>query len=830
MKYHLLRIASCILAVSAAVSCSDKVADDYVNELRPSAYPLVTIDPYMSLWSFSDRLNATEVRHWTGMEEPLQARLRVDGEMYRVMGKQVGKMTTVVPTAKDVKWDARYITGEKPAGNWFDVDYDDSGWNTGKGGFGPLDKETTGTEWNETGDIYIRRRVNVDQISEGIVLECSHDEEFELYINGKLAISSSSYTEYYETLDIPSYLKPGENVIACHCHNGFGAACIDFGILSSAEKNTELEAEQKSVNVLPTRTIYTFRCGGADLELVFTTPLLMDDIDLMSRPVSYISYNVSSNDGKKHDVQFMLTAAPTMVVDYCPEPVFIEKGRGNGFGYVKCGTVQQRILAKKGDNVRIDWGHMYIASKDGFTGATSAIEAVESFRLSGNVDTPDGKIRCDNFYKDPVVSVFTNNLGSIKESSNYVMIAYDDVYSIQYFWQNLRPYWNRDGRNDILLEIEDAAVQYDSLMNACRTFDNELTARAEAVGGRKYAQLCAVAYRQAVAAHKLVESPEGELLLLSKENFSNGSIGTVDVTYPSAPLFLLYNPKLAEGLLNHIFHYSESGRWTKPFAAHDVGTYPIANGQTYTGDMPVEESGNMLILTAAIAKAEGNADYAAKHWETLTTWAEYLVQFGLDPEEQLCTDDFAGHFAHNANLSVKAILALASYAQLAGQLGYEETSEKYHTMAKKMATKWKEMANDGDHYRLTFDKSGTWSQKYNMVWDRILGLDIFDPEIARTEIAYYLTKMNRYGLPLDSRKTYTKLDWIIWTATMTENMEDFQALITPIWNFENNTPERLPMSDWVETITPTPVGFRARSVVGGYFMPILKQAYLNGNK
>jgi hypothetical protein len=425
--------------------------------------------------------------------------------------------------------------------------------------------------------------------------------------------------------------------------------------------------------------------------------------------------------------------------------------------------------------------------------------------------------------KNMPAMVCIEKLGDVgkEASSGYVMIAYDDLESIQYFGNNLKAWWTENGTKTIDDALQAASAEHDQVMEHCVAFDDQLWDETLKAGGKNYADLCVLAFRQSVAAHKLVKDTEGNILFLSKENFSNGSIGTVDVTYPSAPLFLKYNPDLLKGMLNPIFYFSESGKWTKPFAAHDVGTYPLANGQTYGGDMPVEECGNMVILTAAIAEMEGNADYAAKHWDVLTIWANYLLENGLDPENQLCTDDFAGHFAHNVNLSVKAIMGIASYGKMAQMLGKDELAEKYTSEAKSMAAKWVGMANDGDHYRLTFDQPGTWSQKYNLVWDKLMNLEIFPKEVAQTEIAYYLTKQNKYGLPLDNRRTYTKSDWIVWTATLAGDKETFQKFIDPVHRFVTETPDRVPMSDWYETPNAKQVGFQARSVVGGYFIKLL---------
>jgi hypothetical protein len=421
------------------------------------------------------------------------------------------------------------------------------------------------------------------------------------------------------------------------------------------------------------------------------------------------------------------------------------------------------------------------------------------------------------------------NMGRVGAApvERHLILAYDDRFSIEYLRRALRPYWRKDGAEvaDLLAR---AAHDYQSLMDRCRSFDEALVADLKAAGGERYAALAVLAYRQSLAAQKLAADIDGTPLLFPKENFSNGCIATVDVIYPAAPELLLFNAELAKASLRPVLEYAALPRWKFPFAPHDLGTYPKANGQVYGGgerteddQMPVEESGNMLLLLTAVARMEGKADFAAHDWPSLKKWAGFLKDKGLDPENQLCTDDFAGHLAHNVNLSLKAILALGGYAELCKMRGLKEEAASFRRLAEQFVQKWAAMADDGDHYRLAFDKPGTWSQKYNLIWDKVLGLNLFPASVTDKEIAFYLKKQNKYGLPLDVRKDYTKLDWTIWTASLARSPQDFEALVAPVYAFADESPSRIPLTDWYGTIDGKMVGFQARSVVGGVFVKML---------
>lgn len=811
-------------AATVICGCESQNMEQHVkSELRAPAYPLVTIDPYTSAWSFTDNLYDGSVKHWTGKDFPLIGVAKVDGQIYRFLGMEELELRPLVSTSEQGgAWDAKYVL-QQPAEGWQNVNFDDKAWKDGKGAFGTKENEPVAeSQWSEE-FIWVRRTVNIEEDLNGknVYLEYSHDDDVVIYVNGIKVVDTGNACKKHVQVKLSeeavASLKKGDNLIAAYCHNRGANGLLDFGLLVELDDSRYFgqTAQQSSADVQAMQTYYAFTCGPVDLNLTFTAPMFMDDLDLMSRPVNYLTYQVASNDGKDHEIELYFEASPQWAIDQPHQESDADSFTEGDLLFMRTGSKSQGILKKKGDDVRIDWGHFYMV-----TAAENTTSAIG-----------DGKELRKSFIGGKLAATSTNgydklalvrSLGQTSKAEGHLLLGYDDIYSIQYFGENLRPYWNRTGDETVVGQFQKAEKEYKKLMRECAAFDKKLMDEATVAGGRQYAELCALAYRQAIAAHKLVEAPNGDLLFLSKENFSNGSIGTVDVTYPSAPLFLLYNPELTKGLLNHIFYYSESGKWTKPFAAHDVGTYPLANGQTYGGDMPVEESGNMLVLTAAIAAMEGNADYAQKHWEVLTTWTDYLVEYGLDPENQLCTDDFAGHFAHNANLSVKAILGVASYGYLADKLGKKDIAEKYTQKAKEMAAEWEKMANDGDHYRLTFDKPGTWSQKYNLVWDKLMDLQIFPKQIAETEIAYYLTKQNKYGLPLDNRETYTKTDWIMWTATLANDQATFEKFIALVYLFMNETPNRVPMSDWVFTNEPNQRGFQARSVVGGYFIKMLE--------
>lgn len=578
--------------------------------------------------------------------------------------------------------------------------------------------------------------------------------------------------------------------------------------------------EQTSVEVTPTRSIFTFAGAGIELQVEFLSPLFSDEVEMVARPLSYVTTSARSTDGEKHQVAVYLDFSGEWVVDDAGKQVYANRHRLEGLEALTMRAARSEPLNRSGDQVMADWATLAVAAPHSEGAISNHLSSRQAFAASGNLPRNDDlnfpRMAGDNW---PVIALRLD-LGGVdgQGSHGYAMVAMDEMEAVEYFRRPLPPFWKRKGQ-DLGELLRNGASDYPRIREKSLQFDKDLMARLDKTGGPAFAQMGAIAYRQCLAGHGLVEDLDGDLLMFSKENSSNGCMGTVDVTFPASPFFLALNPALLEAQLRPIFEYSASSRWPWRFAPHDIGQYPLANGQVYGGgerteenQMPVEESANMILMTAGLVK-EGRPELAKTYQQELETWADYLAKHGIDPANQLCTDDFSGHLARNANLSAKAILALAAMKTM----GLDK-EKKYENAARDGVAFWFREAGTNPS-KLAFGAAGTWGIKYNIVWDKILGTNLFSQEFVESELAFYATQANEYGIPLDNRASFTKVDWIFWAASM-GGRDTQDRMIEPILKMLNSTTDRVPFTDWSDTKTARNSGFKARTVIGGIYMPL----------
>ena len=632
-----------------------------MKKFRPTAVPLVTTDPYFSIWSFADKLNEDVTRNWAGRKNGMNAGIMIDGKYYSLMG----------------------------------INYAES-----------------------------------------------------------------------------SRYRPPAEVMP-----------------------------QISVEVKPLISEYKFKNEIAEVTLEFISPLLPDKINILSRPVSYIEYDIKINDGKEHDITFYFDISAECCVNSWKEEVVCGKTDYSIF----CKNKVQDMLKESGDDCFVNWGELHLVAED-----TCLLDGTDKGLYKPIPREADINKAYNAYNEQPLLGMKS------KKRNDVVVLAYNFVKPLEYFGKQLDEYYLNEFSNFDEM-VKTAVSEYREIKKMCRDFDERLIAEAREIG-YEYEKVVSLIFRQAIGAHKLSCDENGEIIFISKECYSNGCAATLDVTYPSMPLFLKYNPELVKGMLRPIFKLAGSDSWKHDFAPHDVGVYPLVNGLAYglenDAHMPVEECGNAIIAAAAICKAENSNDFAEENKGLLKVWADYLVENGYDPKDQLCTDDFAGSWPHNCNLSIKSIVAIAAYGQLFGDNHYTET-------AKGFAVKWEEETKCEIGTKLAFGSDDTCSIKYNMVWDKLLGLNLFGEETYKHEVAMYKTKMCRYGLPLDCREDYGKMDWMAWTTVMTDDKEYRDLVYGRIFDFISETPDRVPVTDYYYVTSGRWVNFQNRSVMGALLINLL---------
>lgn len=218
-----------------------------------------------------------------------------------------------------------------------------------------------------------------------------------------------------------------------YCENTGGPGIIDAGLYNLLPPDPVLQAIQTSVNISATHTTYQFNCGGINLIVKFLSPLLVTDIDIYSRPIGYISFEAKANDGKQHDVKVYFNSSPDIARNKANQPVSVSTSKYGSLLIQTTGTTSQQVLKKRGDDVRIDWGYAYLAVKDEKGVQLSESSSTQNDLLQGAADIASLCNLKMDYGKIGIVPV-----------SKTILLAYDDLYSIQYFNDNLQAWWKKE--------------------------------------------------------------------------------------------------------------------------------------------------------------------------------------------------------------------------------------------------------------------------------------------------------------------------------------------------------------------------------------------------
>ncbi|MGN1052212.1 MAG: glutaminase domain-containing protein [Candidatus Scatosoma sp.] len=654
------------------------------------------------------------------------------------------------------------------------------------------------------------------------------DPNFSLWSPSEKLNESNIQTWFKAEKKLYGFLKTNKKT---YCFMGNASDFIGYGVCPAKQLDLKVEAFS---------TEYVFKAGKAKLKIRFVSPLPPDDLELISLPVTYAEYQVEGVEQAEISLFINEKVSYNDIRENANKSV-----RGgvmvlDGFETAFLGLKRQLPLSNNDDWIGADWGYWYVAGESAYYTDYAGLGAY----LLGNVKD----------FSAGGEEKFISAIDTRKQG--VICLGYDDVVSIDYFGEFLKGYYLQD--HTILDGLRYTWSHHKEINAKLEKFAVELYKKSEKYG-EKYQRILNASLRQSVAAHKLVKDRDGNVLFLSKECASNGCIATVDVSYPSIPLYLPYNTELIKGMMRPILKFAKMPVWKYDFAPHDAGTYPACCGQTYSMNqtktrfhgnlrktaygethfpvyllpatfdaynlerqMPVEECANMLIMFYACYKFDGDISFFENELQLTEKWVEYLVKYGLKPENQLCTDDFAGHLKNNINLSVKATVGIASYAGLMQACGKQEEGRKYRLIAENFAGEIVAFANQFPHMPITWDTGEeTFSLKYNFAFDKVLSLGLFPQSLFESETDYYVKKCQKYGTPLDHRESYTKSDWLMWAASLTEDGVKRQKFISALEAFLRETPDRVPFNDWYYTETGKRRNFQARSVVGGHFILLL---------
>ncbi|KAJ7260577.1 hypothetical protein C8J57DRAFT_1471634 [Mycena rebaudengoi] len=604
-----------------------------------------------------------------------------------------------------------------------------------------------------------------------------------------------------------------------------------YNFLGGFNTDSTKKAVQKSFKFTTTQSIFVLSAGPVDLTVTFLSPVEADEVKL-SIPLSYMDVSAVSTDGAAHSVQVY-------------SDISGEWTSGSATWDIEWSTTTTDILSHE---IRVAFPAVYEEINDQ-TQYGAAYYSILNGKKATYQTGPDAVVRNQFVNKGLLTNTkdlnfrsisdswpifgLSKDLGSVSKTPASVVFSVGHIrdpavkYVIAPNTHQARSlyFWSKFSTADKLISF--FLNDYSKALATANTLDKRVETDAGKISA-DYAAIVALSVRQALAATELTISKgrngqwnTSDTMYFMKEVSSNGNTNTVDVMFPASPLYLYLFPKLGHYLLEPLYRYQASGQYPRKNSIHDMGAhYPKAIGHADGLDesMPVEESGNMLIMALGFARATKDKSQLIRYKKLLEQWTEFLITDSLIPAHQLSTDDFAGTLENQTNLAIKGIIGIGAMGEISKLLGEPAKAANYTRIARDYVAKWQVLAQSatGPHLTLSYGQSESWGLAYNLYSDKHLKLNLFPESVYQMQTAWYKQVTNEYGVPLDTRHTYTKSDWEMWTAAILTDTTLRDTFISRLKNYLTDSFNNMPFSDWYDTVSGRSVGFRARPVAGGH--------------
>lgn len=590
---------------------------------------------------------------------------------------------------------------------------------------------------------------------------------------------------------------------------------------------------QTAYSYTTTSSVFTLNVNDqVEMNVTFLSPITPDDFKRQSLVFSYLNIDVTSIDGQEHDVQIYADISAEWVSGTRTNIAQWDFGTTGNVAFHHVFRQTQHQFRETA--MQAEWGDWYWATNTGngmtFQSGSDVIVRGQFVNNGSLANTQDTNFRPIN--QDFPVFGFSfplGNVGATAANTLFTIGLCQDI-AIQYLTssgtESLPSLWTS------FFSSNQEAVEffYEDYQNAASisaSLDSKVASDSLRAGGEDYMVLTTLAGRQAYGATQLCGTPD-KMYLFMKEISSDGNVNTVDVIFPAHPAFIYTNPTMLKLLLDPLFENQESGLYPNNYSMHDLGAhYPNATGHTDGLDeaMPLEECGNMLVMTLAYYIASKDTNYLRQHYTILKQWTGFLIEFGLFPFNQISTDDFAGALANQTNLALKGIIGIEAMSVISSLTGNHEDSRNFSNIAHSYINQWEKIAivpGDLPHTNLAYGNETSWGLLYNLFADSELDLHLVNKKVYKDQSNWYPTVFNTFGVPLDTRHTYTKADWECFAASIASPSTAAKFYST-LANWVNTTPTNRALTDLYDTITGDYPGitFVDRPVMGGTFAKLV---------